>query len=39
MASRKPRRLELTAAKNSSEINVAELIRQVDLAAFRPLFR
>jgi hypothetical protein len=38
MASRKPRRLELTAAKDASEINVAELICQVDLAAFRPLF-
>lgn len=38
MASRKPRRLGLTAMTDTSEIDVAELIRQADLAAFRPLF-
>ncbi|HEX8107284.1 MAG TPA: DUF262 domain-containing protein [Kofleriaceae bacterium] len=37
MASRKPRRLGLTAMADTSEIDVAELIRQADLAAFRPL--
>jgi hypothetical protein len=38
MASRKPRRLGLSAMTDTSEIDVAELIRQADLAAFRPLF-
>lgn len=42
MASRKPRRLGVTAmadtSEDTSEIDVAELIRQADLAAFRPLF-
>jgi hypothetical protein len=38
MASRKPRRLGLTAMIDTSEIDVAELIRQADLAAFRPLY-
>jgi hypothetical protein len=38
MASHKPRRLGLTAATDTSEIDVAELIQQADLAAFRPLF-
>jgi hypothetical protein len=38
MASRKPRRLEVTAMTDTSEIDVAELIQQADLAAFRPLF-
>lgn len=38
MASRKPRRVDLTAKSDSSEIDMAELIRKADLAAFRPLF-
>jgi hypothetical protein len=38
MASRKPRRLGSPAMPDMSEIDVAELIRQADLAAFRPLF-
>jgi hypothetical protein len=38
MASRKPRRLGVAATTDTSEIDVAELIRQADLAAFRPLF-
>lgn len=38
MASRKPRRLGLPVMTDTSEIDVAELIRQADLAAFRPLF-
>jgi len=38
MASCKPRRLGLTAQTDTSEIDVAELIQQADLAAFRPLF-
>lgn len=38
MASCKPRRLGLAAMTDTSEIDVAELIRQADLAAFRPLF-
>ena len=38
MASRKPRRLGLPVMTDTSEIDVAELIQQADLAAFRPLF-
>lgn len=38
MASCKPRRLGFAAMTDMSEIDVAELIRQADLAAFRPLF-
>lgn len=37
MASRKPRRLGLPEMVDTSEIDVAELIRTVDLEAFRPL--
>ncbi|HEX3474808.1 MAG TPA: DUF262 domain-containing protein [Kofleriaceae bacterium] len=37
MASRKPRRLGPPAMSDMNEIDVAELIRQADLAAFRPL--
>jgi Protein of unknown function DUF262 len=38
MASCKPKRLETTATGDANEIDVAELIRQAELAAFRPLF-
>lgn len=38
MASHKPRRLGLTPTTDTNEIDVAELIGQADLAAFRPLF-
>jgi len=38
MASRKPRRLGLTTMADTSEIDVAQLIQEADLAAFRPLF-
>jgi hypothetical protein len=38
MASSKPRRLGIEATADTSEIDIAELIRRSDLAAFRPLF-